>query len=170
MTAHTPRVTNILGAARAEADTAMLAKAFVETADYRALSQTDDFNFVVGRRGAGKSALFAKVGEHFANENSTSVVSVTPPEHDTMEMQRLLKECGTSYRHLRAVSRLAWKIHLLIVAAKSIQEHYRASKSSAAQFLLYYLEAHASVVKMDGAAQCNAIMRFGMLHSGGRSG
>ena len=71
-----PKVGNILGAARAEADTVMLAKAFVETADYRALVQTDDFNFVVGRRGAGKSALFAKVKEHFSNENLISVVPV----------------------------------------------------------------------------------------------
>ena len=49
-------VGNILGAGRAEADSVMLAKAFIETADYRALIQSDDFNFVVGRRGTGKSA------------------------------------------------------------------------------------------------------------------
>lgn len=95
------------------------------------------------------------------------MVGVTPPEHDTMDMQRLLMECGSSYRQLRALSRLAWKIHLLVAAAKSIQVHYRASKSPATVFLNEYLEAHSVITTLDGAAQCTAIVRFGMLHGGG---
>ncbi|HVB15227.1 MAG TPA: hypothetical protein VNF04_01710, partial [Stellaceae bacterium] len=57
-----------MGDARAEADTAMLTDAFVETADYRALIDTRNFNFVVGRRGTGKSALFSKVRDHFQGQ------------------------------------------------------------------------------------------------------
>jgi ABC-type uncharacterized transport system ATPase component len=52
---------NLLGAPRAESDIKMLNTAFVETQDFHALIDTRDFNFVVGRRGTGKSALFMKV-------------------------------------------------------------------------------------------------------------
>ena len=56
---------NILGSARAETDAAMLGQAFLETADYAALVNTQDFSFVVGRRGTGKSALFTMVQMQF---------------------------------------------------------------------------------------------------------
>ena len=64
---------NVLGAARAEVDT-LLARAFIETPAYRALIQNTDYNFVVGRRGTGKSALFQKVREYFVGTGSVLVV------------------------------------------------------------------------------------------------
>jgi hypothetical protein len=54
---------NPLGAARAEADSSMLEHAFVKTHDYQSLISTDDFSFLVGRRGTGKTALFLKIRE-----------------------------------------------------------------------------------------------------------
>ena len=51
---------NLLGGDRAEVDHVMLEKAFVQTHDFQALVTTTNFNFVVGRRGTGKSALFIK--------------------------------------------------------------------------------------------------------------
>jgi len=157
---------NILGSSRAEADVNMLARAFVETADYQALAQTSDFNFVVGRRGTGKSALFAKLKEHFSNDNNTQMVSLSPAEHETMEMQRLLHQCGSNYRHLRALSRLVWKTHLLMTSAKVIQNHYRASKSSAHASVTEYLHRFADLSELEGVTQCNALLKFGMLHCG----
>jgi hypothetical protein len=149
----------------------MLARAFIETADFRAafpraLAQTDDFNFVVGRRGTGKSALFTKLREHFSEHNHITLVSITPGEHETMEFQRVLEHCGSNYRHLRALSRLVWRAHLLITATKAAATHYRASKSTAHDFLVRYLEAHGSITEMSGADQCNAILKFGALHAG----
>lgn len=72
MTLPQPKIANILGAGRAEADKSMFARAFVETADYQALVQTDDFNFVVGRRGAGKSALSQK------SKSTSQTIPVSP--------------------------------------------------------------------------------------------
>jgi len=69
---------NIVGAARAEADAQMLATAFVETADYRTLTETTDFNFVVGRRGTGKSALHAKVTSTFRAARACCVLQPSP--------------------------------------------------------------------------------------------
>jgi hypothetical protein len=57
----TPLVGNPLGDARAEADSLMLKRAFVRTHDYKALTTTRDFDFVVGRRGTEKFALFIKL-------------------------------------------------------------------------------------------------------------
>jgi len=79
-------VGNVLGSARAEADSEMLAKAFIETADYRALVYTRDFNLVVGRRGTGKSALFQKTTSFFSRNQNTFLVSSTPL--DTRRLQR----------------------------------------------------------------------------------
>lgn len=59
---------NLLGEGRAEIDNKMLAEAFVKTSDYQALTSTFDFNFVVGRRGTGKTALFIKVAEYFKTQ------------------------------------------------------------------------------------------------------
>lgn len=59
---HTHLAGNLLGSPRAESDN-LLDRTFVETSDYHALTAKVDFNFVVGRRGAGKSALFRKAGE-----------------------------------------------------------------------------------------------------------
>jgi hypothetical protein len=46
---------NLLGGARAEIDKLMLDNAFVSTHDFYALVNTHDFNFIVGRRGTGKT-------------------------------------------------------------------------------------------------------------------
>jgi hypothetical protein len=50
------QIGNILGAPEAELDQ-LLGRVFVETGDYRALTQSTDYNFVVERRGTGKSEL-----------------------------------------------------------------------------------------------------------------
>src|SRR4051812_29696910 len=61
---------HILGHARAEADGDMLKRAFVETVDLQALLNSTTFNYVVGRRGTGKSALFNKLREQFPNDGA----------------------------------------------------------------------------------------------------
>lgn len=55
---------NPFGDTTAENDKKMLGSAFIETADFRTLIETDDRTIVVGRRGTGKSALFIQLNEH----------------------------------------------------------------------------------------------------------
>jgi hypothetical protein len=84
------QVGNLLGAAQAEADTPMLSRAFVETGDYQALRFTSDFSYVVGRRGTGKSALFARLKEHFEDDVSVLLLTECPQDYEMIELQQLL--------------------------------------------------------------------------------
>ena len=101
------RFGNIVGSARAETDSAMLSAAFVETADFRALTETSDFNFVVGRRGTGKSALYERVTDHFSKTKGVICLFERPEEFQTLQMQAALVGVGASYREMRASTRLA---------------------------------------------------------------
>lgn len=55
---------NSLGDTTAENDGKMLSDAFVATADFRSLIESDDRTVVVGRRGTGKSALYIELQKH----------------------------------------------------------------------------------------------------------
>src|SRR5438552_911272 len=116
-------VGNLLGAARAEIDAKMLSRAFVATADFRALTQTTDFTYVVGRRGTGKSALFQKVADHYRSLKAPLVIAERPKDYEAAEFQNLLAAVGLDYRLLRGVGRLAWKTHLLLEALAALRVH-----------------------------------------------
>ena len=81
---------NALGDLRAEADTTMLARAFLETADYRTLIETSDRPIVVGRRGTGKSALARQLHHFFYREGNTVVISISPEEDQTIGLRARL--------------------------------------------------------------------------------
>lgn len=159
---------NILGAARAEADSAMLSRAFIETADYRALIETRDFNYVVGRRGTGKSALFSRVKEHFKNQQHYFLLAAKPEEFETLQLQKILSENGQTYLEMRAISRLAWKIHILLWVFKQTLAHYKMSKFGDYSALNAYAADHAALLENDSAARCTEIIRVGI--SGTTSG
>ena len=112
------RTGNLLGGPRAESDP-LLDRAFVETSDYHALTAKADFNFVVGRRGTGKSALFRKTGEYYRKVDGYLLLTHTPPEHTTIEFQRVLARCET-YRLMRAAARLSWRGLLLVQVTEAI--------------------------------------------------
>lgn len=76
-----------------------------------------------------------------------------PAEHETMELQLLLQQCGSNYRQLRAIARLVWKTHLLMTAAKEVQSHYRVSKTASYAFLEEYLTANGALAELSGARQ-----------------
>jgi len=82
---------NLLGGARAETDSMMLESAFIATYDFQALANTIDFNFVVGRRGTGKSALFFKVSEYINNNKIGYAYCKTPAEYEAIELQSVVK-------------------------------------------------------------------------------
>ena len=85
---------NILGSARAEADTRMLQQAFVETSDYLALKDTEDFNFVVGRRGTGKTALYLRLVEAFSKDRRVLAYHMKPEEHDSLALLGQIRKMG----------------------------------------------------------------------------
>jgi len=151
---------SLLGAARAEADTGMLQKAFVETPDYRALTQSHDYNFVVGRRGSGKSALFQKVRDFFSRTPRTIVITGVAQEHQSLELQRLLAKYGDDYRSQRAVARLIWKSHLLFEVLKCLRGNYKISRAPDYGFLMSYMQQFKGILQVDCADRLLAIFRL----------
>jgi hypothetical protein len=147
-------VGNVLGGVRAEADTEMLSRAFVETADFRALSDTKDFNIVVGRRGTGKSALFLKLAEHFERQKQIILFTVHPAEHEALGFQASLEHCASNYMMARATARVIWRAHLLYDLADILHSHWKLKSTREGAFLASYRREHDALFSMSGANRC----------------
>ena len=131
---------NALGDLRAEADTTMLARAFLETADYRTLIETSDRPIVVGRRGTGKSALARQLHHFFYREGNTVVISISPEEDQTIGLRARLAHFGTPFLKARAAARLLWRYALMMEAANALTSHYKFRNTNHLQTLRPYLE------------------------------
>lgn len=151
---------NLLGAARAEVD-GLLSKAFIETAAYRALAETEDYNFVVGRRGTGKSALFHRLKDHFADAPGTLPIANTPPEHYTIEFQRLLLTAGNDYRSLRAIARLVWRASLLLEALGRLlaTRHYKLAQTPDYAYLRQRQSDAKALLQQEPAARYLSLLK-----------
>lgn len=149
---------NILGDARAEADP-MLDKAFVATADYRGLVETDDYNFVVGRRGTGKSALFRKVSEHFRSDPKTLLIAEKPQEHDIFALHERLERLNGTYRSIRAICRVAWKIQFFVATLESARNFYKIKNTETQEKIVEYFDQHREFLgAKQGMARCLLII------------
>lgn len=111
---------NLLGAPRAESDLRMLAAAFVETQDFHALLDTRDFNFVVGRRGTGKSALFLKVAEALQKEKSVYLYCKSSTEYDSLDLLSTVNTISKEYIQIRSITRVAWRASLLMALLRCV--------------------------------------------------
>ena len=149
-----PPYGSVLGAANAEADEAMLRRAFLQTPDYHTLLHSTDFNYVVGRRGTGKSALFLGLREKFTEDSGVILLTEQPNDYDMVELQALLKTISPEYRVLRPITRLLWGVHLLIEAARVAANNYRFTKALRYEFLTEFLKKHSIDETETGAAQC----------------
>ena len=69
---------NPLGDIRAESDDVMLQHAFVETPEYKTLVATTDRPIVVGRRGAGKSALLHGLNRYWQRNSEPGSSCLRP--------------------------------------------------------------------------------------------
>jgi len=152
------QVGNILGSARAELDAQMLDKAFVETTDYQALLTTQDFNFVVGRRGTGKSAICKKLQQNLITNKNILLITEIPKEHFILEYQNLLNKVANDYRLARAISRLVWENHILLEVIKNIKIRYKGNKIID-EFIRSYYEKYKNIIDCDYAARCTIILR-----------
>src|SRR5437870_5778888 len=81
-----PAKANILGDLRAEYDHAMLETAFYESPDYRSLIESGDRAVIVGRRGAGKSALFYRLRRYWQAAAHTTVITIAPEDYETISI------------------------------------------------------------------------------------
>ena len=150
---------NILGSVRAEADIDMLEAAFVETSDYRALKDTDDFNFIVGRRGTGKTALYLRLKTGFSTDSEPYIYSVRPQEHDTLALLGLIRRLGlTSYDHVRSTSRVLWRVSLLFTVSIDLISHWKFKKTKECGILRAYLLKWKNLCQLDEVRRCQSLL------------
>ena len=121
------RRTDTIGAASAEEDTEFLKNCFVETDEYEILKDVDDIRqIVLGRTGAGKSALF----ERLKQENHGRIIAIEPHELaltyvSTSTTIRYFSDLGVN---LDPFYKLLWR-HVLTVEV--LQKHFEPHKSAA---------------------------------------
>lgn len=150
---------NLLGTAQAEADQFMLQHAFIETPDYQALLHTTDYNYVVGRRGTGKSAIYQRLRADFEKDTGLILIAEEPQDYEMLEFHSLLSKLTNEYRVLRPISRLLWTVHLLMAALVEASKHYRFNKSKHADLFSDYLDQYKELLKKSGPRRCIDILR-----------
>lgn len=158
---------NLLGGPRAEVDSDMLQKAFVETHDFQALINTKDFNFVVGRRGTGKSALYTKVSEYLTKNKIGYVYSKSPTEYGSLELQSVLNRITNDYRAIRAITRVAWRVSLLAGLLYELKDHYKFKKCENSDHLCHLSQKIESLYKYDCFKKTCEIIK--LFHDGNTS-
>ncbi|MDO3510214.1 ATP-binding protein [Ralstonia pseudosolanacearum] len=118
---------NALGDTTAENDQKMLTEAFVPTADFRTLIETDERTVVVGRRGTGKSALYLQLQKYWADDKKIVVLCFSPEDTEVIGFRSLLKPFSTSFNLARASTRLLWRYAMLMEIAAYIRGSYKLS-------------------------------------------
>ena len=151
-------VGNLLGNVRAEADEEMLSQAFIETNDFRALLSTRDFNFVVGRRGTGKTAICLKLSEAYLDDNHVLLFTIKPREHECLALLSLLSDYASDYRSARAITRIAWRTNILLYALNKIMTHWKKRRHITDEFLRNYYGERERIIKAKGLDRCIEII------------
>ncbi len=151
---------NILGASRAEKDGAMLRDAFVETSDYHGLTKTNDYNFVVGRRGTGKSALYIKTAEYFSTNKAIFLFNERIIEQQILGLQGIFAKIKTEdYVTIRSIIRVAWRAHLLLLVLKRILDYWKVDKIADVSRLRSYYEYHIEFFQQTSVERCTSLIQ-----------
>lgn len=130
---------NVLGDIRAEADKAMLDRAFFESADYRTLLESAKTPVVVGRRGTGKSAAVYRLEKHFSQLEKTKVLAIRPDEDQIIGIRPLLALFGDKFNHIKRGALLSWKYAIYMAALDALAPHYKLKKLDEFSFLDQHL-------------------------------
>lgn len=154
------RIGNLLGAARAEADSAMLAQAFLSTNDFRALQTTNHYSFVVGRRGTGKTAYFLQLIKEYERAAKTFCHPVKPEEHDALGMLAAFNRLGlNSYAAIRPTARVLWHTAMLITVANDLTHHWKFGATADAQWLRDYIKDRRGLTPHNELRRCTMILK-----------
>jgi len=151
---------NVLGDARAEADSQMLSQAFVETSDFRALRMTNDFSFVVGRRGTGKTALFLRLRREFSSDKGVLLHDLKPEEHDSLALISMLRTIGAGgYDEVRPSARVLWRTSMLLGVARDLCHHWKYGKTLEAHWLRQYVERMKPLLSLNVLQRCTHLLQ-----------
>lgn len=127
-----PLRASLLGEQTAENDIKLLLPNFVETPEYRSIIETKDSTVVVGRRGTGKSAMFAKLQTFWGAQKSSNAISIAPEDYQTINFRSIFKPFEGKYSHVRSVSRMAWKYGLIMEMLCHLAKHFKTRDSISA--------------------------------------
>ncbi len=137
----------------------MLGEAFVETSDYLALKNTDDFNFIVGRRGTGKTALYLRLISEWSHDKRSITHSVKPEEHDSLIFLKLIRKLRLdSYEHVRSASRVLWRVSVLFTVASDLCSHWKFNATRDYGILNAYLTKRKNILKLNELQRCHALL------------
>ncbi|WP_439838344.1 P-loop ATPase, Sll1717 family [Aeromonas caviae] len=150
---------NPFGDTTAENDRLMLSSAFIETADFRTLIETDDRTVVVGRRGTGKSALFIQLHEHWKKDKKILVLSFSPDDTQIIGFRSMLKPFTGSFNLARAATRLLWRYAILMEIASHISSHYKLSSHISSDIVLSEHTKRWTSVHGDILRRCRIIAK-----------
>lgn len=106
----------------------MLETAFYESPDYRSLIETGDRAVIVGRRGAGKSALFYRLKKHWQSAVHTSVITIAPEDYESISIQGVLTPFKSRLNLVRAAAKLAWRYALMMEIGSALKAHFKFSQ------------------------------------------
>ena len=147
---------NLLGAIRAEKDQ-LLDTSFVETSEYRAVIDSDDINFVVGRRGTGKTAIFKQATSYFSELKGVLLHTEHPREYEAMNIISSLDASGeSSYRMLRTIAGVAWTVHLLFKVLEMLLQYWKLKDC---EKLICYKNEFSFLMMDDSVSRCSDIIK-----------
>lgn len=116
---------SLLGEQTAENDLSLLLGNFIETPEYRSIIESKDSTVVVGRRGTGKSAMFAKLADLWKSEKATHVIQIAPEDFQTITFRSSFKAFGNRYSLIRSASRMYWRYGLLMEMLTNLGKNYK---------------------------------------------
>lgn len=116
---------SLLGEQTAENDLPLLLGNFIETPEYRSIIESKDSTVVVGRRGTGKSAMFAKLADLWKSEKATHVIQIAPEDFQTITFRASFKTFGNKYSLIRSASKIYWRYGLLMEMLSNLGKNYK---------------------------------------------
>jgi hypothetical protein len=116
---------SLLGEQTAEHDGKLLLNNFIETPEYRSIIETKDSTVVVGRRGTGKSAMFAKLAEFWGNQKGSNVILIAPEDYQTIIFRGVFKPFQGRYSHIRSSAKIVWKYGLILEMLVHLSKHFK---------------------------------------------
>ncbi|CAN7160517.1 ATP-binding protein [Paraburkholderia hospita] len=120
-----PLRASLLGEQTAENDKKLLLPNFIETPEYRSIIETKDSTVVVGRRGTGKSAMFAKLQDFWGAQKSAHVIAIAPEDYQTISFRSIFKGFEGKYSYVRSVARIVWRYGFIMEMLCHLSKHFK---------------------------------------------
>jgi hypothetical protein len=130
-----PNKENKLGDVTAEDDSRMLSRAFYQTSDYDALTEGNNKTIIIGRRGAGKTALCLRLEQYWKQKTRHHSFSQSAEKDQIYGVRSELARFSGDYDQTRTAVEICWMYLLLLGCARSLSTHPRFASAPTANWL-----------------------------------